>query len=78
MRLARLGFTMTDPKANFIFAKHPGIGGHELYIKLKEKGILVRQWNKPRIADYLRITIGTKDQMDALIEALDDIINQPH
>ena len=76
--LTRLGFTMTDPKANFIFAKHPGFGGHELYIKLKENGILVRQWDKPRIADYLRITIGTKEQMDALIAALEDIINQPH
>ena len=77
IKLKSLGFSMTDSKANFIFTKHSSVSGYELYIKLKDKGILVRQWNKPRISDYLRITIGTKDQMDSLIEALDDIINQP-
>ena len=74
--LKGLGFLMTEPKANFIFAKHPGVGGHELYLKLREKGILVRQWNKPRISDYLRITIGTKNQMDALLTAIEEITNE--
>jgi len=74
MRLGELGFSVTDSKANFIFAKHPGIGGYELYALLKEKGILVRQWNKPRISDYLRITIGTNEQMDALIDAIGEIL----
>ena len=73
-RLLELGFLATDSKANFIFAKHPGISGHALYAALKEKGILVRQWNKPRISDYLRITIGTKEQMDALIAAIKEIL----
>jgi len=72
--LKKLGFIMTDSKANFIFAKYPNIGGFEFYSALKEKGILVRQWNKPRIKDYLRITIGTKQQMEALIKAITEII----
>jgi histidinol-phosphate aminotransferase len=72
-RLRQLGFIMTDSKANFVFAKHPDFRGGELYAALKEKGVLVRQWDKPRISDYLRITIGTKAQMDTLFSALSDI-----
>ena len=74
-RLRELGFSMTDSKANFIFAKHSKIGGYDLYHLLKQRGVLVRQWNKPRISDYLRITIGTKEQMDALLSALEEICN---
>jgi len=73
-RLKKLGFKMTKSKANFIFAAHPKIGGNELYLKLKEKGILIRHWDKPRIKDYVRITIGTKEQMDVLIKATDEIL----
>jgi len=73
-RLTGLNFEMTDSKANFLFAKHPDISGAELYTKLRQAGILVRQWNKPRISDYIRITIGTKEQMDALIGALECIL----
>ena len=73
-RLRELGFIMTNSLANFVFITHPEIGGHELYASLKERGILVRHWNKPRISDYLRITIGTKEQMDALIAAVRDIL----
>ena len=73
-KLKKLGFEMTSSKANFVFAKHMGYNSNELYLALKEKGILVRHWGKPRIKDYLRITIGTKQQMDALIEALKEII----
>jgi histidinol-phosphate aminotransferase len=74
-RLQELGFTLTDSKANFLFCKHPGISGFELYSKLKERGILIRQWNKPRISDNVRITVGTREQMDTLIAAIGRIIN---
>jgi len=73
-RLQELGFIMTNSSANFLFGKHPEIGGNEFYKKLKELGILVRQWNKPRISDYIRITIGTKDQMDEMITAVEKIL----
>jgi len=73
-RLQEIGFSLTKSKANFLFCKHPNISGFELYSKLKEKGILVRQWEKPRIADYVRITIGTKEQMDALLVAVEEIV----
>lgn len=72
--LKGLGFTTTNSSANFLFAKHREKGGHELYKALKEKRILVRHFNIPRIEDYLRITIGTKQQMDALIAALKTIL----
>jgi histidinol-phosphate aminotransferase len=71
--LEELGFTLTDSKANFLFCKHPNISGVELYSKLKDMGILIRQWNKPRISDYVRITIGTREQMDELIAAIEQI-----
>ena len=74
MRFREIGFTMTDSSANFIFAKHESIGGYELYAALRERGILVRHFNKPRISDYLRITIGTMEQMDALIDAVVSIL----
>lgn len=72
--LKDLGFVMTDSKANFLFTKHPSLGGDELYQKLKARGILVRHFDKPRISDYLRITIGTDTQMDTLVEALKTIL----
>jgi len=75
VQLRALGFTMTDSRANFLFAKHSSAGGFDLYSALKEKGILVRQWNKLRISDYLRITIGTREQMDIFLEAVGEIIN---
>jgi len=73
-RLKDMGFTMTDSTANFIFARHPGIGGYELYLTLKERGILVRHWDKPRISNHVRITIGTPEQMDALLAAIEEIL----
>jgi len=75
-RLQELGFTLTDSKANFLFCKHPDISGFDLYLKLKEKGILVRQWNKPRISEYVRITVGTKEQMESLLTAIEEV--KPH
>jgi len=55
-------------------AKHPNQDAEQLYLTLKEKGILVRYFNKPRISEYLRITIGTDDEMAQLTAALKAII----
>lgn len=71
--LERLGFEYLPSCANFVFAKKEGADGKELYLKLKSMGILVRHFDSKRIRDYLRITIGTKEQMDALISALERI-----
>ena len=72
--LERLGFECLPSKANFIFAKHPTADGKMLYETLKEKGILIRHFDKARISDYNRITIGTREQMKALIAALEEIL----
>lgn len=73
--LSKRGFIITDSKTNFIFAKHREIGGEEYFKKLREKNILVRYFGKlDRIRDYVRITIGSKEQMTALIEKTDDIL----
>ena len=68
------GFRVTDSKANFVFAAPAGISAKELFTKLKERRIFVRWWDKPRISDWLRISIGTDEEMRALIEAIDEII----
>jgi len=75
-KLKEMGFVLTDSKANFIFAKHPKIDGKTIYEKLKQKGILVRHFSKPRISDYIRITVGTKEQMTALIFALSKLLEE--
>lgn len=72
--LKALGFFFPDSKANFIFAAHEKIPGRQLFEALKERKIYVRHWNKPRIADYLRITIGTDEQMDTLVKVLKEIV----
>ena len=74
--LKELGFNLTDSYANFLFAKHPEISGKDLYLKLKEKGILVRHFDNERITDYNRITIGTAEQMNALISAIKTILEE--
>ncbi len=72
--LSKLGFVMTDSKANFIFASHPEVSGEKLYLELKRRGILVRHFNKPRLCEYLRITVGAPEQMEALVKTLSDIL----
>ena len=72
--LTDLGFFVTDSLANFIFAKSDKIGGEELYLKLKSKGVLVRHFKLSRIKDFVRITIGTKEQMDFFIKTVEEIL----
>ena len=74
--LEKLGFEVTDSKANFLFARHPEVSGEELYRKLKDKGILIRHFNVERIKDYNRITVGTEEQMNTLIEKIREIVGQ--
>lgn len=65
--LKELGFTFTDSKSNFLFASHESVPAAELFQALKDNGIYVRYFNKPRINNRLRITIGTDEQMEKLI-----------
>jgi histidinol-phosphate aminotransferase len=71
--LEGLGFEVLPSKANFIFARHKEQPGEILAKSLREKGIIVRHFNKPRISEFLRITIGTVDQNDALIAGLESL-----
>lgn len=71
--LEKLGFEVLPSKANFIFARHKEQSGEALARSLREQGIIVRHFNKPRISEFLRITIGTADQNDALISGLESL-----
>jgi len=72
-KLSELDFVFPDSMTNFVFAKHKSIPGEAIFNALKERHIYVRHWNKDRISDYLRITIGTDEEMDKLIDALSEI-----
>ena len=74
--LRALGFEMTESRANFLFAKHPKLKGADLYLKLRERGILVRHFGGERIEDYVRITVGSDMEMEALIDALGAILKE--
>lgn len=72
--LENMGFEVLPSKANFVMAKPPFVPAEELFEHLRERKIIVRYFSKPRIGDYLRITIGTDAEMQALITALADIL----
>lgn len=72
--LGKLGFTMTDSKTNFLFAKHETVPAEELFEMLKTKGIYVRYFKAPRINEYLRITVGTQDEMETLVQVLKEYL----
>ena len=72
--LRKRGFVLTDSRTNFLFARTSRMEGGALYRALKAKGVLVRHFDGARVSDYLRITIGTPQQMEALVKALDEIL----
>jgi len=75
-KLTELGFSFQDSMANFIFAIHKSIPASELFEALRREGIFVRYFNKPRIDNYLRITVGTDEEMERLMAALQKIIEE--
>ncbi len=70
VKLKELGFSFPESMANFIFATHPDHDMTELFEYLRSKHIYVRHWNQPAIRDYLRITIGTEEEMERLLQAI--------
>jgi histidinol-phosphate aminotransferase len=72
--LSELGFEVLPSVANFVFARHPGRAGAQLAAQLRERGVLVRHFQKPRIQDFLRITVGTEDQCSRLITVARSLI----
>lgn len=74
--LARLGFVFGDSKTNFIFAAHKTVPAQEIFEALRASKIYVRHWNKPRIANYLRISVGTDEEMDRLFAFLEQYLTR--
>ena len=72
--LKSLGFEVLPSSANFIFARNEKISGKDFYLKLKEKGVLVRHFDKERIKDFARITIGTREQMEIFLTKTKEIL----
>lgn len=74
--LNAMGFSVLDSRANFLFVKHPDHPGLRLYQQLKQQGILIRHFETPRLKDYNRITIGSPEQMNALLAALRTLMEE--
>lgn len=74
--LGKIGFSFPDSMGNFIFAAHERIPAQQLFRALREADIYVRYWNKPRISEYLRITVGTDGEMDALLAFLREYVEK--
>lgn len=74
--LKSMDFTMTNSMANFIFARHKTADGKQIYLKLKEKGILIRHFDTKRLSPYNRITVGNKEQMQAFLTALKEVLEE--
>lgn len=74
--LTRRGFTVLSSRANFVFATHPALPAEAWNQGLRERGVLCRHYGQARIRDWLRITIGTRDEMDAFLSATDDVLGR--
>lgn len=75
-RLKELGFEMPPSLANFLFIRHASVGGQRLYAGLRERGILVRHFATPGLKDYIRVSIGTEGQMEAMVRATEEILQE--
>ena len=75
-QLEQIGFEVVSSKTNFLFAKSDKIDGEKLYLLLKENGILIRHFSLEKLKDYNRITIGTKEQMQTLVQTIKKIIKE--
>ena len=76
--LSHLGFEFEDSYSNFIFATHPAYAAKDIFTALRAEHIFVRYFDKPRINNHLRITIGTEEEMHTLIDFLTRYISCPH
>ena len=74
--LRELGFEFQDSRTNFIFAKHESVPAEFIFTELKKRNIYVRYWNKPRINEYMRITVGTDEECDILVRNLKEIVGR--
>lgn len=74
--LQHLGFESTDSKTNFLFVSHERIPAQQIFEALRENGIYVRYWNKPRIDNFLRITVGTDEEMDTMVAFLKKYLSE--
>ena len=74
--LSELGFETVPSVANFIFTRCGSIKGDSLYRRLKAKGVLIRHWNKPEISDYVRVTIGSREQMDIFLDRVRELLKE--
>lgn len=77
-KLLDMGFVVLPSKTNFLFVSHQTVPADVIFKKLREKGVLVRYFNKPRINNFLRITVGTDEEMDILVSALTEILEEEH
>ena len=75
-QLQALGFELTDSKANFLFARHPQADGKQIYLRLKQKGVLIRHFDSPRLCQYNRITVGSQEQMEIFLEKLKEVLEE--
>ncbi|MBR0455724.1 MAG: aminotransferase class I/II-fold pyridoxal phosphate-dependent enzyme, partial [Firmicutes bacterium] len=75
-RLNAMGFALTDSSANFIFMKHPQVDGGQIYEEMKRRGVLIRHFTKARMAQYNRVTIGSREQMDVFLKVLGEVIEE--
>lgn len=74
--LEKLGFFVTDSKANFLFAKSEKISGEKLYLEMKKRGVLIRHFSSPKIKDFNRITIGSEEQMKIFLDKVEEILKE--